>query len=138
MTEHQWIFHGQPLETAPEEYQGFVYLIENHDTKRKYIGKKFFWSTRKVRQKGKTTRKTVKKESDWKKYYGSNKELLNDIADGKNNVTRTILHLCHTKGECSYLEAKEQFERDVLLTDDYYNTWISAKIAVSHLKMKGE
>ena len=64
----------------------------------------------------------VIKESDWKDYWGSNKHLQEDVAQcGKDMFYREILHLCKTKGECAYMETKEQFDREVLLTDDYYN-----------------
>jgi hypothetical protein len=52
---------------------------------------------------------------------------------GKANFQREILHLCKTKSECSYLEAKEQIDREVLLSDDYYNSWISLKVTKKHL-----
>ena len=36
-----------------EKYQGFVYLIEELDTGKKYIGKKNIWKQRKRKVKGK-------------------------------------------------------------------------------------
>jgi len=57
--------------------------------------------------------------------------------NGTDSYHREILHLCKTKGECAYLEAKEQFDRDVLLTEDYYNGIIQIKLggnAVKNLK----
>ena len=130
----EWIYNNQEFSETPSEYYGFVYLIENTITNKKYIGKKWFWSTRRVKQKGKTRRKIVKNTSDWLKYYGSNEELLADIKEhGTENVKRTILHLCKTKGDCSYYEAKEQFDRNVLYDDSYYNNWIILKIHKSHL-----
>jgi hypothetical protein len=44
------------------------------------------------------------------------------------------LHLCMSKGEMSYLEAKEQFDRDVLLSSEYYNGIINCKIHRNHVK----
>ena len=130
----EWIYNNQEFSETPSEYYGFVYLIENTITNKKYIGKKWFWSTRRVKQKGKTRRKVVKNTSDWLKYYGSNEELLADIKEhGTETVKRTILHLCKTKGDCSYYEAKEQFDRNVLYDDSYYNNWIILKIHKSHL-----
>jgi hypothetical protein len=130
----EWIYNNQEFSETPSEYYGFVYLIENTITNKKYIGKKWFWSTRRVKQKGKTRRKIVKNTSDWLKYYGSNEELLADIKEhGTETVKRTILHLCKTKGDCSYYEAKEQFDRNVLYDDSYYNNWIILKIHKSHL-----
>lgn len=122
-----------PEELNNKEIYGFVYLIENLTNGRKYIGKKFFWSakTKQVNKK----KKRYKVESDWKDYYGSSAELGTEIANiGKESFKRTILHLCKTKAECAYLELKEQIERNVLLSDEYYNAWIQVKVRKSHLK----
>jgi len=131
-----WFYNGEPYEPAealdPKKIYGFVYLIENLETGRKYIGKKFFWmsKTRQVNKK----KKRYKAEGDWRDYYGSSESLLLDVEKyGKEKFSRTILHLCRSKGECSYLEAKEQFDRNVLLTDDYYNSWISVRIRANHV-----
>ena len=124
-----------PTEDELSEYVGFVYLITERDTNNKYVGKKFFWSTRKLPPlKGQKRKRTVKKQSDWMDYYGSS-ETLQILVEHKGGQAyhREILHLCKTKGECSYLEAKEQFERDVLLRDDYYNAFIGCKIHAKHL-----
>ena len=53
---------------------------------------------------------------------------------GTENYTREILHLCKTKGNYAYMEAKEQFDRDVLLTEEYYNGIISCKIGGQTVK----
>ena len=99
----------------------------------KYIGKKLFKFTRSTKKKGKRVKKQV--DSDWLDYYGSNKELLGDVeALGKKSFKRKILHLCKSKGEASYLEAKEQFACDALLSEDYYNTWIMVRVRKSHIK----
>lgn len=112
---------------------GFVYIIENLLSGRKYIGKKLFWSS-KTKQVNKK-RKKFKVPSDWQDYYGSNEVLKKDIEDlGKENFTRTIIHLCKSKGECSYLEAKEQFSQGVIESVDYYNTWIMVRVRDSHIK----
>jgi hypothetical protein len=82
-----------------------------------------------VAQKGKTRKKVVKKESDWKHYYGSSKRLLADVElYGKDAFTREILYMCANKSQCSYLELREQMDRRVLESDAYYNDWISAKV----------
>ena len=111
---------------------GFVYIITNTSNNKKYIGKKFFYST-KTKQVNKK-RKRIKVSSDWKTYYGSNAELQNDVKLlGEEVFTREIIHLCKSKGVCGYLEAKEQFIRNVLETDDYYNTWIMVRVRQSHI-----
>lgn len=131
-----WLYEGQPFESDMiGDYVGFVYLITNLENDKKYIGKKWFWSTKKLPPlKGKKRKRTVVKESDWKQYYGSSEEvklLLEQL--GKDNFKREILRLCKTKGECTYYEAKLQFDFDVLLRDDYYNEFIGCKIHSKHL-----
>lgn len=123
----------EPEDLDPKVTYGFVYLIENLDTGRKYVGKKFFWSMKSKQVKGK--KKKYKAESDWKKYHGSSGELTEDLEKyGKDRFKRTILHLCKTKAECAYMELKEQIERDALLREDYYNGWIQVRVRKAHLK----
>ena len=115
------------------ENYGFVYLITNLKTGKKYIGKKFFYSSKTKQVKGK--KKRIKVSSDWQTYYGSNEELKKDvIMHGKECFKREILHLCLSKGAAGYLEAKEQFVNGVLESDEYYNTWIMVRVRKSHLK----
>lgn len=133
-----WHYQNIPFEPTEEElsqWQGFVYMITERSSRKKYIGKKFFWSRRRLPPlKGKTRKRIVIKESDWKTYYGSSEDLKTLVEkSGEENYYREILRLCKTKGECSYYEAKEQFERDVLLHDDYYNEFIGCKIHSKHL-----
>ena len=112
---------------------GFVYQITNLTNGRKYIGKKFFYSAKTRQVKGK--KKKYKASSDWQTYYGSSDILKQDVLQlGHDNFNREILHLCQSKGECGYLEAKEQFVRGVMETDDYYNTWIIVRVRKSHIK----
>ena len=130
-----WLYEGKEFEPEnldPKELYGFVYLIENNITNKKYIGKKFFWSSKTRQVKGK--KKRYKAESDWRDYYGSNAILAEEVkVSGADTYTRTILHLCRSKSECAYLEAREQFERNVILSDEYYNDWISVKVTRRHL-----
>jgi len=112
---------------------GFVYCITNLTNRKKYIGKKFFYSIKSKQVKGK--KKRFKVSSDWQTYYGSNTELQNDVKLlGEDNFKREILYLCKTKGQCGYLEAKEQFSRMVLEGEEYYNTWIMVRVHKKHLK----
>lgn len=112
---------------------GFVYIITNLTNNRKYIGKKFFYSSKTKVVKGK--KKKHKVSSDWQTYYGSNEELKKDvIMHGREQFKREIVHLCKSKGECGYLEAKEQFINGALESDEYYNTWIMVRVRKSHIK----
>lgn len=127
-----WYYDGVPYENDGTHF-GFVYLIENLLTGKKYIGRKYFTSAGYKQIKGK--RKKVRKESDWETYYGSNETLKAEVAEiGEHNYRRTILHLCKTKSECSYLETYEIFTRHALLNESYYNDWVSAKVRRAHLK----
>lgn len=129
-------FTLEHLELAPELYS-FVYLITNTVTNRKYVGKKLFWFKKKLIRK--TRNKRVLVPSDWPTYYGSSKALQADIERyGVQSFTREILHLCRNKGEASYMEAKEQFEREVLLKpEEFYNDWIICRVSRKHVYEKG-
>jgi hypothetical protein len=135
--ENAWKYNGgDVVDDTVEGYVAFVYEIINLTNNKKYIGKKrlFFTKTKMVKKK----KKRVKVPSDWKEYYGSNKELQNDVETlGVHNFRRVVLRLCKTLGESSYYEAREQFTRDVLMSDEYYNGWISVKVTRSHLPKKG-
>lgn len=129
----EWTYNDKKIdETTLEQFIGFVYLITNKITHRKYIGKKLLQFSRTKQVKGK--KKRIKVDSDWKTYYGSNKELQEDVVKlGEENFTREILRFCKRKGECSYYEAKFQFENDVLLSDDWYNSFVGCRIHKIHM-----
>lgn len=136
-----WTYQGNIINELPEDCVGYVYCIINTVTGRKYIGKKLAKFSKvkykTIKQKnGKKKRKRIRSkiESDWQTYYGSSKELLNDIEKlGKDKFTREILHYCLSKAETSYTELKEQVDRRVLETDDYYNNIIQVRIHGSHI-----
>ena len=137
-----WTYQNQPVEVLPEECVGFVYLITNTLTGRKYIGKKLakFSKTtyRTVKLKNGTKKKKKirgKIDSDWREYYGSSPALTADVTQlGTANFTREILFYCNSKSECSYIEAREQFSRRVLESNDYYNGHIQVRVHGSHIK----
>jgi len=130
----QWTYNGEVFEEPAEEHYGFVYNITNLQTGKQYIGKKLFWFKKIKTLKGKKKRYLA--PSDWKKYYGSSVALNKDVEElGEENFKREIIHLCTSKGHASYLEAKEQFQRDVLFNPDlYYNDWIICRVHRKHVK----
>ena len=130
-----WYYKDKEYDETPEEYQGFVYEITELDTSKKYIGKKNFWKPKILPKNSKRSRRVrTRVESDWRTYFGSSEEVKLLIEKkGEENYKREILRLCQTKGEMSYYEAKLQFEKDVLLSDEYYNNFIGCKIHSRHL-----
>ena len=110
--ENPWLFNGTPfLSENIDDNFGFVYLITNTRSGRKYIGRKYFWSFRKPPGK----KRRVKKESDWKEYYGSCPELKEDVEKfGKENFSRTILSLHKTAGRTNFEETRQLFVNGVL------------------------
>ena len=130
-----WYYNGNEYDETPEEYQGFVYEITELDTGKKYIGKKNFWKPKTLPKNSKRSRRIrTRTESDWRTYFGSSEEVKLLVEEkGEENYKREILRLCTTKGEMSYYEAKLQFEKDVLLKDEYYNSFIGCKIHSRHL-----
>ena len=139
-----WTYQNEEITELPEDCVGFVYIITNLTNNRKYIGKK-------LAKFSKTTYKTVKLKngtkkkkrirskinSDWQTYWSSSDALKKDIELlGEGKFTREILFYCKSKSECTYIEARTQFERKVLESDEYYNGQISCRIHQSHIKGK--
>jgi len=125
-----WYYNQQPFTTAPEEYQGFVYLITNTTNGKKYIGKKNLWGILKRKPlKGKSNRRHSRVETDWQGYYGSSKTLQRDVEKlGPHTMKREILVLCANKNQMNYFEMKLQFEHDVLFDPQYYNEYIGGRV----------
>ncbi len=141
---NNWTYQSAEVLELPEDCIGFVYCITNTVTGRRYIGKKLAkfskttYKTVKLKNGTKKKKKIRSKiDSDWQEYYGSSVELSKDIdALGKDKFTREILHYCKSKAETSYVEAREQFDRKVLESDDYYNGHIQVRVHGSHIKSK--
>lgn len=127
-----WIFKGKEVESIedmPENAVGFVYEVTYLKEGKKYIGKKILEVKRKLPPlKGKKRVRRVVKESDWKKYYGSNEEIKKLISEGKEaQFKREILEFAFSKVQLTYLETRYQFDRRVLERNDYYNSNILGK-----------
>ncbi len=136
-----WLFEDKefdPADSRIEDLAGFVYCITDLNNGKKYVGKKTLWSIRRLKPlKGKTRKRVKKAQSDWMKYYGSNEEVKLLVEnDGGERFKREIIRLCKTKGLMNYYEAKEQFDREVLFSDEYYNEFIGCKIHSKHVRGK--
>ena len=128
-----WSYKGADVPNDLSEYIGFVYLITNLISNKKYIGKKLLKFKKTKTIKGKKKKSLV--ESDWRTYWGSNDELKEDVKKlGEVNFKREVLIFCKSKGELSYFELKEQVLAGVLESDEYYNSWIMARVRKDHLK----
>jgi len=130
-----WLYKQKEVTELPEDCEAFVYLITNNTNNKKYVGKKLAkFKITKPPLKGKKNKRRGYKESDWRTYWGSNDYLKEDVIElGEDNFTREILYFCPSRGVASYLEAKEQFDREVLLSDDYYNGIINVRVGGSKI-----
>ena len=133
-----WIYQGKIVKELPNECEAFVYLITNLSNNIKYVGKKLAkFKTTKPPLKGRKNKRRGTKESDWRTYWGSSDKLIDEVERlGENKFTREILYYCPSRGVASYLEAKEQFERKVLESDEYYNGIINVRIGGSEILRK--
>ena len=135
-TDMQWIYRNESVTELPTDCVGFVYLITNTENGRMYVGKKLsrFKTTRykmHTQKNGKKVRKKIRGavSSDWQDYYGSSDQLNRDVETlGKDRFRREILYYCRSKAELNYVEAREQFARKVLESDQYYNGHIRVRV----------
>ena len=130
-----WYLHNTAQEFTEDmigDAFGMVYIITHTPTGKKYVGKKFFTKAKTRQVKGKKKRSRV--ASDWVTYWGSNKELQEEVKkNGEEQYTREILYLCKSRSELSYWESFEIFSRHALMSESYWNQWISCKIRKDHL-----
>lgn len=133
----EWIYNNTAVtDDIVDGYIGFVYIIRNLISGKAYIGKKRLTKkTTKPPLKGTKRKRVTITSSDWRNYFGSNDDLLADVKElGSDKFERKILRLCKSLGECSYFEAKYQFSSDCILSEEYYNHWISVRVRKNHLK----
>lgn len=139
-----WYYQDKPFEPDEDslkDFVGFVYEVEDKDNGKKYIGKKKFWSKRRLPPlKGKKNRRIKIEESDWKTYCGSSDEVKQLVEDHSlEKFDRRILKLCKSLGEMTYYEMKYQFDNDVLLKpDEFYNAYIGGRVNRRHLGIKNK
>ena len=143
-----WLYNGKEITDIsqfPSDTFGFIYEVITPKGK-KYVGKKVLYHNQKKKltkvelseQTGRGRRKTfkiVQKESDWKKYIGSNTKLKNQIAEGEvtlENLKKHIIEIGFNKKHLTYLETKYLFQLEVLENPDlYYNDNILGKFFTS-------
>ena len=128
-----WFYKNKEYkQISDKDLVGFVYQITDKETGNKYIGKKNFYQTRKTKlskkkqQEYNTTKTYLKitKESNWKTYKSSHKEL-NKLPEER--LYKEILSLHYNKRDLTYFEAKLQFEMDVIHNENYLNKNILGK-----------
>lgn len=134
-----WYYRNKLFNAKENDYQhytGFIYLITDKENNKKYVGKKLFWRTiKRSPLKGKKRKRIEKIDSNWQDYYGSSEQVKTLVENyGGERFHREILRLCKSKGEMTYYEMKEQFDREVLFSDEYYNEFIGGKIHSKHVR----
>jgi hypothetical protein len=135
---YAWTYKGNIFQSEDiGKYVGFVYLITNLLTGKKYIGQKLFTKATSRIVNGKT--KKSRGVSTWKKYYGSSIDVKFDVQKlGRDNFKREILYLCENKSLMNYLEALEIFRRGALISENYYNLWCKVTSSKKFLKLLKE
>lgn len=131
-----WTYNNAPVtQELLDDHWGFVYVIMNKVTGKRYVGKKFFTKAGYKTVKGK--RKKIRLASDWESYYGSNKVLLEDVEKlGADQFERYIIRLCKNKSECTYWETHFIFQFEALLSDRWYNEWVSCRVSKRNVMPK--
>jgi len=143
-----WLYNEKEITDIshfPLNTFGFVYQVITPEGK-KYVGKKVLYHNQKKKltkvelaeQTGRGRRKSykiVQKESDWKKYIGSNAKLKRQITEGevtKEDLKKQILEIAFNKKHLTYLETKHLFQMEVLENpDEYLNDNILGKFFTS-------
>jgi hypothetical protein len=117
----EWTYQGKKDFTVPPLAIGFTYLIEIIGTPFYYYGKKNLTSTR---GRGK---KAVTKESNWRNYESSSKEVKQLVKNGAI-IKKSIIKFCFSKAELSLEEARLIICNNGLEDSSCLNRWISLKV----------
>ena len=148
-TRPSWMYQGRlitDISDMPEGTYGFIYEVRHKPSDTRYIGKKVLFFERNKRLgkralqalkeeraknglKGRVPLKQkIRTESDWKDYFGSQKEIValskNDIAG--ENWEKRILEFVPNKKLLTYYETKHLFINNVL--EDNYSSHINDNI----------
>ncbi len=140
----KWIYNGTPLTEPPSDAWGFLYMVRFQG--KYYIGQKSFWSVRNTRISKKRSeelysgrgrkkeKEKVQKESDWRTYQTSSKEVKELVETyGEHNFEWIILKFARSKTELSYIETQYILCNDCLLDENCYNNWVKAQINKNNL-----
>ena len=134
-----WLYNNKIYNPTLEEQLatdniGFVYMITNITTGKRYIGKKLIITVKKLPPlKGKKNKRHSKVFTDWKTYMSSSKYIKEDIELlGKDNFKFEILTFHPNKSELNYAELWVQVRYNVLEYNKegerlWYNENISCK-----------
>ena len=144
-----WVYQGRvitSIKDMPEGTYGFIYEVIYKPTDVRYIGKKVLYFERNKRlgkkalaalreersKQGLRGRVPIKQkvitESDWKDYFGSQKEIvtLSKEDNAGENWEKRILEFVPNKKLLTYYETKHLFKNDVL--ENQYSSHINDNI----------
>lgn len=125
-----WMYKGKEvasLNDVPKKAVGFIYLITQKSTGKKYIGKKLLTKSSRKTVAGKV--KKTRAESDWKDYWSSSPTLKDYIKEhGTDDFTREILVFATSKGSMVYCEEFALYMVGALESDSWFNENIRAKV----------
>lgn len=133
-----WIFNGKEIKSLNDipkdkKYIGFIYIICQISTGKKYIGKKLL--DRSVSKTIKGKKKKTRTESDWKTYWSSSPILKEHIEiHGTDDFTREILQFVSSKGSLAAAEEMALYSVGALESDEWINNNIRSKIYRSWIK----
>ena len=148
-TNATWTYQGRvitSIKDMPEGTYGFIYEVIYKPTDVRYIGKKVLYFERNKRLgkkalkalqeerskqglRGRTPiKQKVTSESDWKDYFGSQKEILtlSKKDNSSKNWEKRILQYVPTKKLLTYYETKYLFKNGIL--EDKYGAHINDNI----------